>query len=258
MARVGARERRRLRVEGVFLNPAHAGVRTWLAQVAREIVTRYDVDGIHLDYIREPGVSLGSDPESRVGFALEHGVDPERLGALSPGRRAVVDSLWLAWQAGQVTAVVREVRDSLERVRPGLQLSAAVLADPEAAERHHAQPWAAWIRSGLLDRAFVMCYAPGVQTVLEQMLAVAAGWCRGSRCSTPPRRMPPPSSAARLSSAFAPSPSIRTTRCSSSRATGRGCAHLSGFRRSPDREDDGTDAFDPARGLRSRAARRPA
>jgi uncharacterized lipoprotein YddW (UPF0748 family) len=174
MTRLRERERRRLRVEGAYLNPAHPGVRTWIARIAQEIAGRYPVDGIHLDYIREPGVSLDSDPESRVGFALEHGVDPQRLKRLPPARRAALDSLWVTWQAEQVTAVVREVRDSLARVHPGIALSAAVLSDPAAAERRHAQPWMAWVRDGLLDRAFVMCYAPRVQTVLEQLVLVAA------------------------------------------------------------------------------------
>lgn len=172
MARMREAERRRLKVEGVFLNLAHPGVRTWIANVAREIAGRYPVDGIHLDYIRQPAISLASDPQSRVGFALENGVDPQRFGRLPAPQRARMDSAWVAWQSRQVTAVVQEVRDSLAAVRPGLFLSAAVLADP-GAERHNAQPWRAWVRDGLIDRAFVMCYAPSVQTVLQQMVEAA-------------------------------------------------------------------------------------
>ncbi len=181
MPRMSPAERRRLGVEGVFLNPAHPGVRTWIARIAQEIVRRYPVDGIHLDYIREPGVSLASDPESRAEFAMEHGVDPQRLDRLPAARRAGADSAWIAWQGEQVTAVVREVRDSLARVRPGLVLSAAVLGDAEQAERTHAQPWMEWVRDGLIDRAYVMCYAPRVQTVLEQMLRAAAALGTGGR-----------------------------------------------------------------------------
>ena len=54
-----------------------------------------------------------------------------------------------------------------------LALSAAVLADTATAERRHAQEWRAWVRAGLLDRVFVMCYARPVQTVLEQMVSYA-------------------------------------------------------------------------------------
>ncbi len=174
MTRLTMRERERLRVEGVFLSPAHPAVRTWIANIAREIATRYDVDGIHLDYIRQPGVAIGYDPTTRAQFALVSGVDPLRFGLLPPPERAHMDSVWTSFQQAQVTAIVREVRDSLSVARPGLPISAAVLADTLAAARTNRQCWSAWLRDGLLDRVFPMCYAPPVQTVLGQLAAMTA------------------------------------------------------------------------------------
>jgi len=174
MTQLSAGERRWLGVEGVYLSPARPAVRAWIASIAREIATRYAVDGIHLDYIREPGAFAGLDANARAVFALEQGADPARFGLEPAVRRAALDSSWMAFQRAQVTAIVRGVRDSLARSRPGLALSAAVLADTVLAERHHAQEWRAWVREGLLDRVFVMCYAPEVQTVLSQMLAYSS------------------------------------------------------------------------------------
>lgn len=173
MSRLTRRQRERLRVEGVFLSPAHPAVRGWVANVAKEIATRYDVDGIHLDYIRQPGVPIGYDPTSRAQFALQAGADPLAFGRLPAPERARMDSAWAAFQQAQVTAIVREVRDSLNAVRPGLPLSAAVLADTLAAARSNRQAWSGWLREGLLDRAFAMCYAPPVQTVLSQLAAMS-------------------------------------------------------------------------------------
>ena len=39
--------------------------------------------------------------------------------------------------------------------------------------RSTAQPWQKWVQDGLLDRAFPMCYAPSVQTVMNQLVAFA-------------------------------------------------------------------------------------
>jgi len=173
MASLSAAERRQLGVEGAYLSPARPAVRSWIAAIAAEIASRYPVDGIHLDYIREPGRFAGLDADARARFALEYGADPARFALEPPAHRAQLDSAWATFQRAQVTAVVSEVRDSLTAVRPGLVLSAAVLADTTTAERRHAQEWRRWVRSGLLDRVFVMCYATSVQTVLEQMTAYA-------------------------------------------------------------------------------------
>jgi uncharacterized lipoprotein YddW (UPF0748 family) len=173
MSDVSAAQRARLGVEGVFLAPGHPAVRTWMARVAGEVAARYPVDGVHLDYIRQPGVDTGYDPTTRARFAMAHGADPARFAGLPPAERARLDSLWRAFQAEQVTAAVREVRDTLARARPGLALTAAVLADTGAARGPYAQPWGDWLEARLLDRVFVMCYAPEVQTVLDQLVGLA-------------------------------------------------------------------------------------
>jgi len=206
LSRLSPRQRERLKIEGAFLAPANPAVRHFVAAVATEIARRYPVDGIHLDYIRQPGVPVGYDSETRARFALESEVDPMHMDALPREHRAAVDSVWAAFQRDQITDVVREVRDSVRVVRaerdaaaalsarpdslalatwrpplaypvaPGaaparpLMLSAAVLADTAAARDRHAQAWTEWVRSGLIDRAFVMCYAAPVQTVLDQLL----------------------------------------------------------------------------------------
>lgn len=172
MTRLSDRERRRLGVEGVYLNPAHPRVRLWLSQVASEIVTRYPVDGLHLDYIRQPDAAIGYDPTTRARFALETSIDPARIRRLEPRERARADSAWAEFQRAQVTEVVRQVGDSVRAARPGILLSAAVVADTARAERGTAQPWRRWVRERLIDRAFLMCYAPSVQVVMGQLLAL--------------------------------------------------------------------------------------
>jgi uncharacterized lipoprotein YddW (UPF0748 family) len=173
MARLTPRQLQRLRVEGVFLSPMHPGVQRWVAENVQEIVRRYPVDGVHLDYIRSPGVAIGNDPTSRARFALESGVDPITFNRRPKAERARLEAEWLAFQQEQVTAIVRGVRDSIAAVRPGLPLSAAVVADTVTALTLKRQPWSRWVRDGLLDRAYLMCYAPSVQVVLDQLDAVA-------------------------------------------------------------------------------------
>jgi uncharacterized lipoprotein YddW (UPF0748 family) len=174
MTRLSEASRRRLMLEGVFLSPAHPGVRRWIAGIAHEIASRYPVDGVHLDYIRQPSIGIGFDQTSRARFALEHGADPIRFDRLAWTERARMDSAWSAFQDAEVTAIVREVRDSLDAVRPGISLSAAVIADTLTAARRNHQAWPLWLREGLLDRVFVMCYAPATQAVVGQLAILPA------------------------------------------------------------------------------------
>lgn len=169
LSSLSAGEREKMGVEGAFLSPAHPRVREHLARVAQEIVRRYDVDGIHLDYIRQPSVDVGFDHTSRANFALEHGADPARFDQLPPDERRRMQRAWDGFQREQVTAIVRGIRDSIRVVRPGVELSAAVFADTITAVRRIRQPWMDWLRDGLLDRAFTMSYATSVQTVVSQL-----------------------------------------------------------------------------------------
>jgi uncharacterized lipoprotein YddW (UPF0748 family) len=165
-------QRRQLGIEGVFLNPAHPGVRAWLAAAVAELASRYPVDGIHLDHIRQPGARVGYDPDTRARFALEHGADPARFDRMPAARRREMEAAWAAFQRRQVDALVDAVGAAARAARPGVQLSAAVLSDTvSAAER--AQQWKDWIRDGRVSRVFVMCYATPVPAVLQALAGYA-------------------------------------------------------------------------------------
>ena len=52
-------------------------------------------------------------------------------------------------------------------------MPSAVIADTAHANGRLAQAWGGWLRDGLVDRVFVMCYAPDVQRVLDQLTGYA-------------------------------------------------------------------------------------
>jgi uncharacterized lipoprotein YddW (UPF0748 family) len=170
MSRLSPRTLDRMGVEGTYLAPAHPRVRQWVASIAAEIASRYPVDGVHLDYIRCPDVETGFDPNTRARFALAHGVDPQRITFAPSSVRWKLTQQFREFQRQQVTAVVREVRDSLLSRRPEVPLSAAVVADTGRASGLTAQSWREWMRDGLLDRVYPMCYSPDVQRVMSQLL----------------------------------------------------------------------------------------
>jgi uncharacterized lipoprotein YddW (UPF0748 family) len=168
------------KIEGMYLAPGNPEVRRHLRDIVREIVTRYNVDGIHLDYVRNPQPDVGYDAGTRTAFMREFGIDPARFAG-SPdstllvrvGEAGMTDlrARWMQWQRDQVTAFVRDVRNDLDLINPKLKLTAAVIADQTAALNRYLQEWPSWLRDGLVDAAIPMTYSPNTTTVVRQLSA---------------------------------------------------------------------------------------
>jgi uncharacterized lipoprotein YddW (UPF0748 family) len=190
--------------EGFYLAPANPEVRAFVASVAGEIARRYPVDGVHLDYVRFPAASVSTDSVTRGAFetfsAARDSAAADATTGEVRGRAADASGrepeaggpAWQAFRCEQLRRFVAAVRDTLRRVRPQAVLSAAVLADTLAA-RARGQDWPLWVREGLLDRAFPMCYQASTSSVLEQLVAYkdrlgTAGVVPGIACYNQPAR----------------------------------------------------------------------
>ncbi|MEM9448468.1 MAG: family 10 glycosylhydrolase [Cyanobacteria bacterium P01_E01_bin.6] len=145
-----------------FLDPANPEVRQYLQQLYEEIVTRYDVDGLHLDYIRYPfqnaasGQSYGYGAASRQQFQQLTGVDPLTL---SPNNRGLWQQ-WTDFRTEQVNSFVAETAQNLHDLRPDIVLSAAVFAMSEHERIQKLQQhWEEWAREGTIDMIVTMSYA---------------------------------------------------------------------------------------------------
>jgi uncharacterized lipoprotein YddW (UPF0748 family) len=161
-------------IVGAMLSPALPEVREMVADVAGELASEYEVDGIHLDYVRYPSPSFGFEPAARARFLFEHGVDPAASAIHSEGED--VSGLWTDWRRKQVTSTVAAVRASLDRTDPTVSLSAAVFADPFQAAGGFGCDWRSWLRKGLVDFVCPMAYTTSLQRAED--LAVMAGAVR--------------------------------------------------------------------------------
>ncbi|WOD41866.1 glycoside hydrolase family 10 protein [Nodosilinea sp. E11] len=156
-----------------FLDPANPEVRSYLTRLMTEIATQYEVDGLHLDYIRypfqDPGANrtYGYGEVARWRFQTLTGVDPITLNPRAPGldrnqqiQQQVLSERWTEFRMQQVTSFVETISSTLRRQRPGLVMSAAVFANPEH-DRHQRiqQDWGTWARANYLDWIVLMSYA---------------------------------------------------------------------------------------------------
>ncbi|MFS0517335.1 family 10 glycosylhydrolase [Nostoc sp. UIC 10607] len=145
-----------------FFDPANPEVRQYLLKLYEEIVTRYDVDGLQLDYIRYPfqdpsaGRIYGYGKAARAQFQQLTGVDPINISPSQP-------ELWQKWttfRTEQVDSFVAQVSQQLRQKRPNLILSVAVFPLPELERIQKIQQnWETWARRGDVDLIVPMTYA---------------------------------------------------------------------------------------------------
>lgn len=155
-------------VEGLYSDPTNAEYRAHLASVCGDIAARYDVDGVHLDYIRYPNASWGYSRGALDMFRIE--VDRELP---AEDRRDMSERLkenplvytrrypirWGAFRRRAVTRMVEQVSGAVRAARPGATLSAAVFPDIALARDDKMQEWPEWMARGWLDVACPMNYA---------------------------------------------------------------------------------------------------
>ena len=156
-----------------WLDPTHPAVRARLLAAVKEIATRYDVDGIHLDFIRFPGLPQSLGPRTKTRFEAACGKAPNWPDCVSrPGGARRAD--FLRWRAGQIEAAVRDVRAWLRAEKPGVALSAAVYGKYPACVDSVGQDWLGWLRRGLLDAALPMNYTEDAAKLREWLTTQTA------------------------------------------------------------------------------------
>jgi uncharacterized lipoprotein YddW (UPF0748 family) len=160
-----------------FFDPANPELRQYLLRLYEEIVTRYDVDGVQLDYIRYPfqdpaaGRIYGYGKAARAQFQQLNGVDPI---SISPSQR----DLWQKWtefRTQQVDSFVAQASQQLRQKRPNLIVSVAVFPLPELERIQKIQQhWEVWARQGDIDLIVPMTYAldtPRFQRLAQPWIA---------------------------------------------------------------------------------------
>jgi uncharacterized lipoprotein YddW (UPF0748 family) len=149
-----------------LFDPGHPGVQRHTFNVAMDIISRYDVDGFHFDYIRYPE-QLSSGGNQPWGY---NPVSVARFNKLKnrTGTPSVTSSTWTQWRREQVTALVRKVYLKTWALKPQVRISAALIpwgsvptgatwTNSEAYSRV-LQDWRGWMEEGILDLACPMIY----------------------------------------------------------------------------------------------------
>jgi uncharacterized lipoprotein YddW (UPF0748 family) len=123
-----------------------------LNNVIMNIATDYDVDGIHLDYIRYPGWDqpddYSYDDSSLVRFARDYpGCTP-----------ATCEGEWDQFRRTLITEVVQATHDSVTALKPWVKISAATWGVFSYGYNAYYQDSHGWLEEGILDFSAPMIY----------------------------------------------------------------------------------------------------
>lgn len=156
-----------------YFDPGHPGYEQQLVNVCLDLATRYDIDGLNLDYIRFTASNIGYNDVSIVRYNAING---------KTGRPSTSDAAFKQWRRDQVTNLVRKIFLSVIAVKPNLRISADTItstpvpvrptaSDPNplqswkshfesstAAYKSLYQDWRSWMEEGILDIAMPMDY----------------------------------------------------------------------------------------------------
>jgi len=151
----------------ISLNPCLPEVQGYLRDVVLDIATRYDVEGIHLDYARFPS----EPPATPAGTDIDYPRDARTIELFGEATQMalhqdklppVVQEAWDEWRTRQVTETVRGIREGLNVLESPPVLSVAVKAEPDGGLTYF-QDAAGWVQDGLVDAVFPMNYVQDVE-----------------------------------------------------------------------------------------------
>jgi len=143
-----------------FLDPGHPDAVDYTVSVYLDLLKRYDVDGVQLDYVRYGGPTWGYNPTAIARFNQQTG---------RSGKPAPTDPAWMQWRRDQVTNLVRKLYVESLAIKPRVKITAATIAWGDGptndAGWYQTQPykevlqdWRAWLEEGILDMAMPMTY----------------------------------------------------------------------------------------------------
>jgi uncharacterized lipoprotein YddW (UPF0748 family) len=155
------------RVEGIFLSPIHKGAAGHATKVIGDIVSRYDVDGVHLDYLRFPNDEFDYSVEALDEFRSEVSSRMTRAERREYASRArgrplfyteMFPQRWQEFRRSRLTDLLSKIRSIVKSRRSRAMLTAAVFPDATEAANRRFQNWRDWLDTGLLDGICPMAY----------------------------------------------------------------------------------------------------
>lgn len=135
-----------------YLDPGHPETKEYLSRIVKEVTSRYDIDGIHFDYIRYP--------EQAENF-------PDKDTYRKYGKNKELRQ----WRRDNITDIVRRLYTDIKTLKPWVKVSSSPIGKYRDTSRYPSRGWNAydvvhqdaqkWLKEGIHDALFPMMYFQG-------------------------------------------------------------------------------------------------
>ena len=149
---------------GYFLDPANPEVTDFLLKLITEIISKYNIDGINIDYVRYPNIAKenlnnqwGYTKYARDEFFGMYKVDPLEIQAKS----SMWDN-WCEYRANKITNYISQISNLLKY--RNITLSAVIFPDYKMSLQTKFQDWTTW-----LDKYYINAVTPLILTGDDQL-----------------------------------------------------------------------------------------
>ncbi len=143
-------ERSEARHAYAFLSPTVPGVRQHIKEVVTEIVTSYEVDGLHLDYVRFPDSTYSYDEISTSAYRSYAPYAPQGM-------------TYAIWRSAQLTELIGDIKQIVTEARPHAIVSATMRRDYMEGKEYFLQDGLDWLLRGYVDLLVPMIYTTSME-----------------------------------------------------------------------------------------------
>ncbi|MDP2990975.1 MAG: family 10 glycosylhydrolase, partial [Kiritimatiellota bacterium] len=163
-----------------WLCPSHPDNVALELKAVSEVLNRYPVDGIHLDYVRYPDDNACFCTGCRRRFGQQLGEIPTSKGVGTDwpksAQSGALHGKYNAWRSEQITAFVRAVHDLARKSGVNIRVSAAVYPEYPGCINSIGQDWGRWLKEDLVDFVCPMDYTVNngaFRNLVRRQLALA-------------------------------------------------------------------------------------
>ena len=124
-----------------FLSPIHPNVNSYLLSIVDELIKKYNINGIHLDYIRFKDNHYGNNKFGQNYFSIDKN-----------------NKNWDKFKIDRVSNLVKNISILIKNKKNNIIFSAAVKPNLLEAKNRFSQEWGSWLKNNIIDLVFPMNY----------------------------------------------------------------------------------------------------